>query len=99
MVLKRLQKLQKNYKKTESYKHYKSRSIHTHQSSVYPTALPEADIQTASSMPDLAKALIINMLIELKKGNNQQLNPKIHGLFWTQYPTQRTLEREPCGIG
>ena len=32
---------------TESYKHYKPRSIHTHQSS-YPTASPEADIQTAS---------------------------------------------------
>ena len=66
---------------TESYKHYKQRSIQTHQSSVYPTASPEADIQTASFMPDRAKALIINMPMELKKGYNQQLNPKIHGLF------------------
>ena len=84
---------------TESYKHYKSRSIHTHQSSVYPTASPEADIQTAPSMSDRAKALIINMPMEQKKGYNQQLNPEIHGLFWTQSPLQRTLEREPCGIG
>ena len=84
---------------TESYKHYKSRSIHTHQSSVYPTASPEADIQTASSTPDHAKALIISMPMELKKGYNQQLNPEIYGLFWTQSPLQRTLEREPCGIG
>ena len=69
---------------TESYKHYKSRSIHTHQSSRYPTASPEADIQTPLSMPDRATALIINMPVELKKGYNQQLNLKIHGLFWTQ---------------
>ena len=38
------------------------------ESSVCPTASPEADIQTASSMPDRAKALIINMPMELKKG-------------------------------
>ena len=53
---------------TESHKHYKSRSFHTFQSSVYPTSLPEFDIQNASSMPDRAKALIINMPMELKKG-------------------------------
>ena len=70
-----------------------------HQSSVYPNASSEADIQTASSMPDHAKALIIDMPMELKKGYNQQLNSKIYGLFWTQSPFQCTLEREPCGIG
>ena len=84
---------------TESDKHYKSRSIHTHQSSVYPTASPETDIQTAWSTPELAKALIIDMPMELKKGYNQQLNSEIIGLFWKQYPMQRTLEREPCDIG
>ena len=71
---------------TGSNEHYKSRRILTHQSSVYPTASPETDIQTASSTPDLAKALIIDMHMEVKKGYNQQLNPKIHGLFWTQSP-------------
>ena len=59
----------------------------------------ELDIQKALSLPDRVKALIMNMPTELKKGFNQQLNPKIHGLFWTQSPLQRTLEREPCGIG
>ena len=81
---------------TESYQHYKSRSIHTHQSSVY--ASPGADIQTASSMPDHAKPLIINMPMELKKGYKQQLNPGIYGLFWTQSLLQCTLKRKPCGI-
>ena len=84
---------------TEFYKHYKSRSIHTYQSSVYPTASPEADIQTASSMPACVKALIINMPMELKKGYNQQLNSGINELFWAQSPLQRTLGRELCGIG
>ena len=83
----------------ESHKHYKSQSIHTHQSSFYPTSSPELGIQTAWSTPDLAKALIIDMPMELKKGYNQQLNSEINGLFWTQSPLQRTLEREPCGIG
>ena len=74
-------------------------SIHTHQSRVHPTSSPELDIQTASPTPGRAKALVIPMHIELEKRYNQQINSEINGLFWTQSPIQRTLEREPCGIG
>ena len=84
---------------SESHKHYKSRSLHTHQSIVYPTSSPELDIQTASPTPDRASTLITSMPMELKKGCSQQLNSEINKLFWTQSPIQRTLEREPCGIG